>query len=204
MMHCTLDQLIELRDGGSEPGLAEARAHLSRCEACTAELDRLHQRVARLRALPALRPARSQWNAIALRRRHEQLGRRIRRGGWATLAAAASVSGVLVIGPMLRPEPLDGAVTAAAIAEAQQRSAQLEQAIDVFDPAARPIDGQTARVAQALEDRIAELDQRIQVVELAPSRNAADSERLGLWQQRVGLMDALMDVHLTSASDVGL
>lgn len=204
MMHCTLDQLIEVRDGGSEPGLAEARAHLSRCEACTAELDRLHQRVARLRALPALRPARSQWNAIALRRRHEQLGRRIRRGGWATLAAAASVSGVLVVGPLLRAEPSDGGATAAAIAEAQQRSAQLEQAIDVFDPAARPIDGQTARVAQALEDRIAELDQRIQVVELAPSRNAADSERLGLWQQRVGLMDALMDVHLTSASDVGL
>jgi hypothetical protein len=105
---------------------------------------------------------------------------------------------------MLQPEPSDDGVTAAAIAEAQQRSAQLEQAIDAFDPSARPIDGQTARVAQALEDRIAELDQRIQAVELAPARNAADSERLGLWQQRVGLMDALVDVHLTSASDVGL
>lgn len=204
MMHCTLDQLIELRDGGSEPGLAEARTHLAQCEACTAELDRLHQRVARLRALPTLRPARSQWSAIANRRRHEQLGRRIRQGGWATLAAAASVSGALVVGPMLRAEPSDGGVTAAAIAEAQQQSAQLEQAIDALDPAARPIDGQTARVAQALEDRIAELDQRIQVVELAPARNAADSERLGLWEQRVGLMDALVDVHLTSASDVGL
>ena len=204
MIHCTLDQLIELRDGGSEPGMAEARAHLTQCDACAAELDRLHQRVARLRALPTLRPARNHWPAVAARRRHEQLERRVRRGAWATLAAAASVSGVLVLRPMLQPERPDGGVTAAAIAEAQQRSAQLEQAINVFDPATRPIDGQTARVAQALEDRIAELDQRIQVVEMAPAWNAADSERLGLWQQRVGLMDALVDVHLTSASDVGL
>ena len=41
MIHCTLEQLIEVRDGGSEPGLAEARAHLSQCDACAAELDQL-------------------------------------------------------------------------------------------------------------------------------------------------------------------
>lgn len=204
MIHCTLEQLIELRDGGSEPGLAQARTHLSQCEACAAELDRLHQRVARLRALPALRPPRNHWPAVAARRRKEHLQRRLRQGAWGGLAAAASLSGLLVLRPMLNRSPAEEAVTAAAIAEAQQRSAQLEQAINVFDPAARPIDGQTARVAQALEDRIAELDQRIQAVELAPARAVEDSERLGLWQQRVGLMDALMDVHLTSAGDVGL
>lgn len=204
MSHCTLEQLIELRDGGSEPGLAEARAHLGQCDACAAELDRLHQRVARLKALPALRPPRNHWPALAARRRKQQLERRLRWGAWGTLAAAASVSGVLVLGPMLQRSPVDHAVTAAAIAEAQQRSAQLEQAINVLDPAGRPIDGQTARVAQALEDRIAELDQRIQAVELAPARSVEDSERLGLWQQRVGLMDALVDVHLTVAGDVGL
>ncbi len=204
MTHCTLEQLMELRDGGGEPGLAEARAHLAQCSACTAELDRLHQRVARLKALPVLRPPRNHWPAVESRRRKAQLERRVRRGAWGTLAAAASVSGLLVLRPMLQPAPADGGATAAAIAEAQQRSAQLEQAINVFDPAGRPIDGQTARVAQALEDRIAELDQRIQAVELAPARTVEDTERLGLWQQRVGLMDALMDVHLTSAGDVGL
>ena len=81
--------------------LAEARAHLSQCDACAAELDRLHQRVARLKALPALRPPRNHWPALAARRRKEQLERRLRWGAWSTLAAAASVSGILVLRPML-------------------------------------------------------------------------------------------------------
>ena len=38
-MHCTLEQLVALRDSGAvtEPGHAEARDHLATCEACRAE-----------------------------------------------------------------------------------------------------------------------------------------------------------------------
>jgi anti-sigma factor RsiW len=50
MMHCTMNDLIALRDG---EGSAQAQRHLDECEACRQEFDRLHQRVAGLRALAA-------------------------------------------------------------------------------------------------------------------------------------------------------
>ena len=56
MTHLSMDQLLALREPGSEPGAAAARRHVEACAECAAELDRLHQRVARLRALPTLRP----------------------------------------------------------------------------------------------------------------------------------------------------
>ena len=51
--HCTVEDLLALRDG---EGSGAARRHLEGCDRCRAELDRLHQRVAALKALPALRP----------------------------------------------------------------------------------------------------------------------------------------------------
>ena len=39
---------------------------------CQAELDRLHQRVARLKALPTLRPARDRWPETAARFRADR------------------------------------------------------------------------------------------------------------------------------------
>ena len=56
MTHLSMEALLSLREAGQEPGDASARQHLEVCAACRAELERLHQRVARLKALPALRP----------------------------------------------------------------------------------------------------------------------------------------------------
>ena len=56
MNHLTMDTLVSMREPGSEPGQAAAREHLDGCPHCQAELERLHQRVARLKALPTLRP----------------------------------------------------------------------------------------------------------------------------------------------------
>jgi hypothetical protein len=97
----------------------------------------------------------------------------------------------------------DGGVTQAAIQEAQAQSATLEQLLDAYNPNARVINGRTAGVAQVLEDRIAQVDQRLQAAEMAPEPVVQDQERLDLWRQRVGLMDALVDVHVTRASSVG-
>jgi len=56
MNHLSMDQLIALRDDDrSEPGNAEALGHFADCQHCQGELDRLHQRTARLRALPPRR-----------------------------------------------------------------------------------------------------------------------------------------------------
>lgn len=202
MTHLSMEQLLAVRDGVGEPGFAAAAAHLAGCTMCQEELERLHQRAARLRALPTLRPTRTQWQAVNQRRRALHRRRQARQLGLGGLALAASLAGFALVRPLLAPRAaVADTVPVAAIVEAQRQSAALEQALDAYDPAMRPIDASTARLAQALEDRIAQVDQELQRVEITPS---ADREQLELWRQRVGLMDALVDVHLTSAGDVGL
>jgi hypothetical protein len=204
MTHLSVEQLLSLREPASEPGQFALREHVASCPTCSAELDRLHQRSARLRALPVLRPARDMWAPVAARRQAELRVRRLRRSGALGLALAASIAAIALVGPHLLPAPAnDGGVTAAAIEEAQAQSATLEQVLDAYNPNGRVINGRTAGVAQVLEDRIAQVDQRLQAAEMAPEPVIQDQERLDLWRQRVGLMDALVDVHVTRASSVG-
>jgi hypothetical protein len=206
MTHLTMDQLVALRDGSSEPGTAAARQHLESCTQCAAELDRLHQRIARLRALPNLRPSRDLWPQIDAERRRLRRGRQARWMGIGGLALAASLAGVAAIGPgvdrsdpALAEHPVEGELAAV-----RERSQALETMLDAYNPDARVIDGQTARVAQALEDRIADVDQELQVTELQREAPDQDQVLLDLWRERVGLLDALVDVHVTRASNVGL
>jgi hypothetical protein len=199
MTHLSMEALLSLREPGSEPGVAAAREHLDECSVCQAELDRLHQRVARLKALPALRPSRSRWPDTAARFRAERLRHRIRQVGFAGLAAAASVAlAVTVIDrpPVVETDPNQ-------ISQAMERSQALESALSEYNPEARVLDGRTARMAQELEDRIARLDRQLEMTELSP-KQARDQELLQLWRERVGLLDALVDVHVTRASNAGL
>lgn len=204
MTHLTIDQLLALREPGSEPGAAAAQQHIQVCAVCAAEFDRLHQRVARLRALPTLRPARDQWPAVDARRRAVRRNRRLRWAGGAGLALAASLAGFAVV----RPGGVDAAPTvpivAGEIAVAKERSQALEAVLDVYNPETRMIDGHTARMAQVLEDRIAIVDRQLQVTDLSREVPGQNRQLLDLWRERVGLLDALVDVHVTRASNVGL
>ena len=74
--------------------------------------------------------------------------------------------------------------------------------LEAYNPDARVTDGVTARVAGELEDRIAVVDRRLEVAQMLNAQQR-DAALLRLWQERVGLLDALVDVHLTRASDVG-
>jgi len=58
-------------------------------------------------------------------------------------------------------------------------------------------------MAQELEDRIARVDRELEATELLP-QEAPEDQLLKLWRERVGLLDALMDVHVTRASNAGL
>lgn len=200
MTHLTMDALLSLREPGVEPGDAAAREHLEGCSQCRAELERLDQRVARLRALPALKPARDRWPAVAARATSERRIRRLRTGGLAGLAAAASIALALGVAPLLRPAEGPGA---GRIAEMMARSRALETALHRYDPESRVLDGRTAGIAQELEDRIARVDRELEMTELLELQ-AREAERLRLWRERVGLLDALVDVHVTRASNVGL
>lgn len=205
MSHLGMEALLALREPGVEPGDAAARRHVEGCPACRAELERLDQRTARLRALPALRPARDLWPAVRARQQAESRRRQTRRWtGVAGFLAAASVAFALFLGDVARPA---AASAEAEIAAAKERSQVLETTLDRYNPDARVIDGRTARVSQELEDRIAALDQQLQQAELHEAQQAEEVQQqrmLELWRERVGLLNALVDVHLTRASNVGL
>jgi hypothetical protein len=198
--HLTIDQLVALREPGAEPGTQAARDHLDACDACRAEFDRLHQRIARLKALPALRPTRDRWPAVRARFEAERRARRLRRFGLVGLAAAASVA--LIVGTRSPSWPLAPATTAE-LSDAMARSRALEAAIDRYHPETRVLDGRTARIAQELEDRIAAVDRQLEMTDLQ-NGGSREAQELDLWRERVGLLDALVDVHLTRASNVGL
>jgi hypothetical protein len=200
MSHLSMDALVNLREPGSEPGQAAAREHLNQCPDCQAELERLHQRVARLKALPTLKPARNRWPETAARFRADRRRRRARLAGAAGLAAAACVAAVMVLGdvspPTVEPNPEQ-------LSQVMERSQVLETALSEYNPEARVLDGRTARIAQELEDRIDRVDRELQATELL-RQQARDQSLLKLWRERVGLLDALVDVHVTRASNAGL
>jgi hypothetical protein len=202
MNHLSMEQLLQLQGPATDPGIGDARTHFASCEFCQAELDRLHQRVARLKALPALRPARDAWPAIHHRVAVERHQRKTRWMGIAGLAMAASVTLAVILTDVSNVDDL-AASPSVAIDSAKAQSRELENAILQFDPESRVIDGRTARLAADLEDQIAELDRELQEMQ-AVEDIAREHEVLRLWRQRVGLLDALVDVHVTRASNVGL
>ena len=84
-----------------------------------------------------------------------------------------------------------------------ERSQALESALSLFNPEGRVLDGRTAGLAQGLEDRIARVDRELEMADLL-QQQSREEELLKLWRERVGLLDALVDVHVTRASNVGL
>jgi hypothetical protein len=196
--HLSLEDLTQLRERGVEPGLAEPRAHLEGCPVCQAEASRLDQRIARLKALPTLRPARDHWPVLQRKLAAERRWRRVRWGSVAGLATAAVIVAVVIVPRLRHPARAEEQV----IYQAMTRSQQLEQLIQSYNPDQRVTDGVTARVAGDLEDRIARVDRELEMAQLL--RTAEREQALArLWRQRVGLLDALMDVHLTRANEVG-
>jgi len=198
MTHLTVEQLLACREAGQEPGVAAARAHLDACSLCLAEATRLDQRAARLRALPSLRPARDNWTVVRDRLTAQHRRRLVRRAAVAGLALAAGITLVVVLRVQAGAPRHE-----VAISEAMTRSSQLEQLIQSYNPDQRVTDGRTVQVAGQLEDRIAVLDRELEMAQLLDVPRDRDDRLLRLWRQRVGLLDALVDVHLTRARAVG-
>lgn len=199
MTHLTMDALVGLREPGTEPGHAAALQHLNGCTHCQAELQRLHQRVARLKALPALRPARDRWPETRARFQAERRRRRTRIASLTGLAVAASLALVVGVGDLSQPSQINPEE----LSQVMERSQVLESALNDYNPEGRVLDGRTARIAGELEDRIARVDRELEMTELL-RQQAADQDLLKLWRERVGLLDALVDVHVTRASNAGL
>jgi len=194
MMHCTMDDLLALQAGEAS---VWARRHVEDCATCRAELDRLYQRVAQLKALPALRPPRDRWSVVRDAARTQRARRRRTWGSWG-LAAAAALVGVLFTPLVSGPGNLH-----AELSQAKEQSATLEDQLQNYDVDGRVLTGRMAARVAELEDKIAVIDGDLaRWGALKPQAQGA--ELVKLWQQRVDLMRKLMNVRVSSARYVGL
>lgn len=199
--HLSIEQLIAVRDGDrSEPSYAAAHEHITGCSHCLGELDQLHQMRARLRALPTMAPGRSYFPAVRGRVISDRKQTRLRAFAVVGLTAAAAMLIATIGHDLIQPTPLDAEQQ---IATAMTSSQELERALRQIRPDERVIDGRTAQLVIQLEDRIASLDAQLNAA-ASLDRATRLQREAQLWQQRVGLMNALVDVHVTRASNVGL
>jgi len=168
------------------------------CAACRTELERLEQRVARLKALPAQRAPRDRWPVVREAMVSERRRTSWLRLAWGGVAAAAAV--VLVMGVQNAQQRQVLAVREQALNALMQRSQQLDATLKDVSDARRVWSGREAGAVVQLEDSLSVLDSRLaRRVERQPSQDLVN-----LWKQRVQVMDALVGVHVTRASYVGL
>ena len=194
MIHCTMEDLTALRDG---EGTAWARKHVEGCAVCQKEFDALHQRVAQLRALATLNPPRDRWPAIRAELQAERRKSRMVKVRWGTVALAASLVGVVAIrGVEIRKADTEQSQDLAQLVSQSQR---LQDQLREFDPGNRVMSGATAGAVADLEDRIAAVD-----AELGQVRGMPRDNLVGLWRQRVQLMQGLVNVHEARATYSGM
>jgi hypothetical protein len=210
-MHATTEQLLSLRDG--QPVEAGAAAHTAGCEQCRRELARLGRVRARLQALPQLDPPVGAWRVAAADAAEAPAAVSASRWQWVAGIAASFVLGMaLVIGVGDREDagPARGTTTdliastpapassvnGVTTGELLETSRQLEAALRALPAAPRMTRASTALTIAELQDRIVDIDMRLNDQRLDPAMERA------LWQQRVMLMDTLMQVRFAQLSDV--
>ena len=192
MMHCTMEDLGALQAGEAS---VWARRHITTCATCQAELEGLYQRIAQLKALPALRPPRDRWPAVKSVLRAQRSRRRRTWGTWTgSLALAATIAAVLLI------QPVTPSTAHAELSQVKRQSATLEDSLQRYDTDGRVLSGHAAAVVADLEDRISAVDGTLTQRE----QSAQDAELVQLWRERVGLMRELMNARATRARYVGL
>jgi hypothetical protein len=208
-MHATTEQLLSLREG--HPVDAAVVVHVDGCEDCRRALRDLRRMQARLRDLPPLEPPADLWRTVAVETLPQP--RRERRR-WPLLVgtAAGFALGMVLILNMTQhhdPGPAPGTTTdivaatpapassvnGATTAELLATSQRLEAALYALPAAPRTTRASTALTIEELQDRIFEVDLLLN----EPGLSQADERTL--WQQRVRLMDTLMQVRLAQLSE---
>ena len=109
------------------------------------------------------------------------------------MAAAAGLAAVLVFSPFSPP------AAKADLAQVKAQSAALESRLQAPEAEGRVVSGRDAALIAQLEDQIEQIDGQ-----LANQRTEQVDAQLQLWQQRVNLMNQLVQVRVVRASYVGL
>jgi hypothetical protein len=195
-MHLSIDDLLSVRDGEAS---AEAAAHAASCPQCAAELERLRALREQLAALPEDVPDRDLWPVVSAAASARWQLRRWVHAGWALGAAALLFTVVMGVrgGAEAWREAQLARHTRALVAESQK----LEQMLRSLEGGGRVVNGRTAGTIAQIQDRIALID--AQLGRTGPDR-AASLDELKLWQERVQLLDALVNVQATRTAYVGL
>jgi hypothetical protein len=208
-MHATTEQLLSLRDG--LPVDAAVAAHAAGCDDCRRRQRDLERVRDGLRTLPELEPPAGLWSAVAA----GETASPAPRHHWPLVvgAAAGFVLGMALILNMTQrgaegpapgtttdivaatPAPASS-VNGATTAELLVASQRLEAALHALPAAPHMTRASTALTIEELQDRIFEVDLLLG----QPGLGQAD-ERM-LWQQRVRLMDTLMQVRLAQLSEL--
>jgi hypothetical protein len=193
-----MEDLGALRAG---EGSVWARRHVTTCDICQQELETLYQRVAQLKALPALRPARDRWPVVQQAIHAARSRKRRTWSAWTgSFAAAAVLAGILLMQPMNGQH----SVLHAELNQAKQQSATLEDSLQQYDIDGRVLSGHAAAVVADLEDRISAIDGTLAQSVVTQDGEASDAALIKLWQERVGLMRELVTARATRARYVGL
>ncbi len=193
-MHLSLEDLLAVRD--NEAG-AEAAAHVASCTACAAEVERLRAVRRELAALAEQRPETDLWPAIRSAAAAQRQHRRIAVAGW--LAAGLAASFTVAIGIRGGLEAWHEAALARQTKQVVAESQRLEERL--HDAGGGVMSGQTAGAIVQLEDRIGVIDAQLA---RAGSQRYPSQEVLGLWQERVQLLGALVNLQASGAAYMGL
>lgn len=192
--HPTTEELLALRDG---EGTEWTREHAAACAECTAEVFRLEQMRARLKALPVMTPPRDRWAGIRQQARRERRSRWLRSATGIAAALALTAITFAAMQPQVHP---DTASEQAALDRAMARSQALEQTLKALGPDHQVLSADAAAAVAELEDQLSRIDQRLGNASVwGQAAGAAD-----LWQERAGVLGALVDVRTTRAAFAGL
>lgn len=220
-MHASVEQLLNLRDAGSEA--PEAASHVAGCERCQAELGRLRAIQVGLQSLPQMPAPAGGWEALSRARGGKPSGAPMVFTGWfwaGSLAAALAVAVVLFgllnqvprgqedgSGPaMSGTTPVlvsrssaqypEASGQAGGVDELMARSSHLEQVLRAMPEGPQVVSADTAGTISVLEDRVAMIDYRLSM-DQQPVLTATQLQRL--WQERVDVMNSLVQVRYAQA-----
>jgi hypothetical protein len=210
MRPSTID-LLRIRDG--EPVDADVRRAVDSDPALRADLEALRRTQQALSDLPALAPPAGVWDRIAARAAAEAKPPRRNRWHWplrGAIAASVAVFALWFVGRSPAPSGLDVSAPATIVADQNagpsvapvfgtptyaaliEESARLERELDGITYRPQVVRVSTATIIAGLEDQIGLIDERLM---FARSLGLSPAQTRALWQQRVELMNALVEVR---------
>ena len=194
-MHPSSDQLLAFRDGEDPP---EVAAHVASCPACSAELERLDACRVALRNLPPLQLAGDVWPDIRARLSEPNPLPVVGIAWAAVLIVLLSISFVVL---MRQAPPAEDPVVVRERQEAKgkieplkQKSRSLESVLTAYRSRSQVLSGRTAGTIAYLEDGLTIVDLQISLLQ---TQDAEPDKLLRLWQERVKLLSALVELNAT-------